>query len=151
MSRYGNSFERSAILQWLNKGHGVCPLSRRPLCLHDLVTNHALRMKIAQWQMENGQENVVVLKPNKNQQVYGFITLPVKDDEDITDRTVDEEDDLVYIDMDRLRRQQARILETNNGSRRRRHHRRHSTGSGNHQRTPRAFRGLRKLFTNRAA
>lgn len=137
MSRYGQSFERSEILQWLRAGHGVCPLSRRPLSLQDLVTNHALKTKIAEWRKENGQDNVVVVSPSSNQQIYGFITLPLK--EDNTDRTLDEEDDLYFLHlaanvavMEHERQQQQQQQHGNgaDGRRRRRHQRRRaSTGS----------------------
>ena len=97
MSKYGNSFERSEILEWLKAGHGVCPLSRRPLSLQDLVTNHGLRMRIAEWRKENGDEDVVVVTPPTASHIYGFITLPSKDDG--TDRTIDEEEDLFYLQL----------------------------------------------------
>jgi hypothetical protein len=162
MSRYGQSFERYAILQWLNKGHGVCPLSRRPMSLQDLVTNNALRLKIQEWQEANGQEVKVVVKTRRDQHVYGFITLPTKD-EDSTERTVDEEDDLVYIDLNRLRRQQERIaaMYGQRSSSSGRHHRRHSLGSNTENVASRSsrrrssltrpFRGIRNLFAASSA
>lgn len=101
MTKYGQSYERSAILQWLQSGSGVCPLSRRPLHLQDLVTNHGLRMKIQEWRKENGDESAVVVKPAPLMQIYGFITLPLKDDS--TDRTTDEDDDLFYLQLTALR------------------------------------------------
>ena len=97
MSKYGQSFERSEILEWLKAGHGVCPLSRRPLSLQDLVTNHGLRMRISEWRKENGDDDVVVVAPPATNQIYGFITLPSKDDG--TDRTIDEEEDLFYLQL----------------------------------------------------
>jgi hypothetical protein len=94
MSKYGQSFERSEILRWLRSGHGVCPLSRRPLSLQDLVTNHALKLRISEWRKEHGEEDTVSVQRSLCH-VYGFITLPTKDE--ATDRTVDEEDDLLYL------------------------------------------------------
>ena len=89
MTKYGQSYERSALLEWLQSGHGVCPLSRRPLHLQDIVTNHGLRMKVEEWRKENGEETPVVVKSTNPLQIYGFITLPTKDDS--TDRTLQEE------------------------------------------------------------
>ena len=38
----GNSYERSAIEQWLNL-HGTSPITRNPLCAADLFPNRALK------------------------------------------------------------------------------------------------------------
>lgn len=92
MTKYGQSYERSALLEWLQSGHGVCPLSRRPLHLQDIVTNHGLRMKVEEWRKDNyGEDAPVAVKPVNPLQIYGFITLPTKDDS--TDRTLEEGDD----------------------------------------------------------
>jgi U-box domain len=48
-TRYGQNFERSAILAWLDKGSGECPLTRRPLRMKDLINNNHLTKKIRQW------------------------------------------------------------------------------------------------------
>ena len=48
MTRWGNSFEREAILQWLSS-HGQCPLTRNPMSLKDIIVNKVLREKINQW------------------------------------------------------------------------------------------------------
>ena len=54
LSRYGQNYERCAILEWLtsSNGHGSCPLTRRPLELRGLVSNHNLRCQIRQWQQQ---------------------------------------------------------------------------------------------------
>lgn len=156
MSKYGNSFERSEILEWLKAGHGVCPLSRRPLSLQDLVTNHGLRMRIAEWRKDNGDEDVVVVTPPNASHVYGFITLPSKDDS--TDRTIDEEEeDLFYLQLAALGLggpppQQVLTASATEATSptstptmsRRRHSQRHSTGRIRSMRRP--LRGLRNLF-----
>jgi len=59
MSKYGHSYERQAILKWL-VNHKECPMSRQPLKLSDLLTNHNLRSQIRRWQIENQQDLVVV-------------------------------------------------------------------------------------------
>jgi U-box domain len=48
-TRYGQNFERSAIVAWLDKGSGECPLTRRPLRMKDLINNNHLTKKIRQW------------------------------------------------------------------------------------------------------
>jgi len=48
MTRFGHSFERKAILEWI-QDKGTCPLTRRPLRLSDLVPNRALEGRIQAW------------------------------------------------------------------------------------------------------
>ena len=162
MTKYGHSYERSAILQWLRSGQGVCPLSRRPLQLQDLVTNHGLRIRIQQWRTANGEDNPVVVKPINHMPIYGFITLPTKDDG--TDRTQDAEaDDLFFLQLAAMRMGQSlqevqqpetqAAEESTPGRQRRRQHqrRRASTGSAQQQQRRRStitrpFRGLRNLL-----
>lgn len=54
MSRYGQSYERQAIVEWLASGTNACPLTRQPLNLQNLVTHHSLRMRIQEWHKVNG-------------------------------------------------------------------------------------------------
>ncbi|CAB9497140.1 Putative E3 ubiquitin-protein ligase LIN [Seminavis robusta] len=164
MSKYGQSFERSEILQWLKSGHGVCPLSRRPLSLQDLVTNHALRLKISEWRKEHGEEETIVVNPYASQ-IYGFITLPSKDDP--TDRTVDEDEDVFFLQLaawrlglgdppsaaapDANEPQQTTAVTgiPHIGRRNRRQRRRNSTGSASnnpHRQNRSIRRRLRNLF-----
>lgn len=49
MIKSGHSFERSAIFKWIQKGHDTCPLTRQPLGISGLVTNHALLVQIQRW------------------------------------------------------------------------------------------------------
>lgn len=49
MIRTGHTFERSAIFKWLEKGHDTCPLTRQPLGISGLVTNHALLVEMQKW------------------------------------------------------------------------------------------------------
>ena len=48
MSRTGHSFEKQAIFEWL-QAHAACPLTRQPMTLSKLVTNVALKQRIAHW------------------------------------------------------------------------------------------------------
>lgn len=54
VSRYGQSYERSAIVQWLAKGNTACPMTRQPLRLNGLVSHNKLRLEIDQWKSDNG-------------------------------------------------------------------------------------------------
>jgi hypothetical protein len=55
-SRHGHSFERDAILQWIQSGNGYCPLTRSVLTLKDIVPYHSLKLKINQWILQNNIE-----------------------------------------------------------------------------------------------
>ena len=48
------NFERSAIVEWLNRGNTTCPLTREPLSYGKLVPNAALRLQIEQWKRDHG-------------------------------------------------------------------------------------------------
>lgn len=88
VSRYGHSYERDAILRWLAKGHAECPLSRRPMGLKDLVSNHRLKAQIRRWQLENQQEISIVTdipKEDDRFRIFGYI--------DLHDAAVREHDD----------------------------------------------------------
>jgi hypothetical protein len=54
MTRLGHSFERNELFLWLQKNQ-VCPLTRNPLKLSDIITNKALKGKIQEWKKKNGQ------------------------------------------------------------------------------------------------
>lgn len=54
MTRNGVNFERAAIIAWLQKGSGLCPLTRTTLSPKDIVANTALANKIKQWCHLNG-------------------------------------------------------------------------------------------------
>jgi U-box domain len=53
MAKSGYNFERDAIVAWVTE-YGTCPLSRKPLQHHDLITNHSLKQKIQFWCHNNG-------------------------------------------------------------------------------------------------
>ena len=52
-TRSGLNFERVAILNWLQQGSGVCPLTRQPLRPSDLIPNRQLETRIRFWRLEN--------------------------------------------------------------------------------------------------
>lgn len=54
MSRNGATYERKAILEWLNAGKVDCPLTRQPLKPSSLVPNANLRVQINSWKREHG-------------------------------------------------------------------------------------------------
>ena len=48
----GFSYERSAILQWLQLGHTTSPMTNQPLQHPGLTNNRALRAAIQQWKSQ---------------------------------------------------------------------------------------------------
>jgi hypothetical protein len=56
MTRLGHNFELSALLKWLD-GHEVCPLTRNPMTLKDIIVNRALKANIRAWRKVTGQED----------------------------------------------------------------------------------------------
>ena len=55
VSRYGHSFERNAIMAWLEEGNDFCPVSGNPLRPSCLVSNKALEWKIRCWLHDHGK------------------------------------------------------------------------------------------------
>jgi U-box domain len=53
-TRHGQNFEKSAIVAWLRQGSGLCPLTRKPLKISDLIHNHGLAAKIQAWRDVHG-------------------------------------------------------------------------------------------------
>jgi hypothetical protein len=56
MTRLGHNFELSALLKWLDR-HEVCPLTRNPMTLKNIIVNRALKAKIQAWRKVTGQED----------------------------------------------------------------------------------------------
>ncbi len=56
MSKYGHNYEREAIIEWLTRGNDSCPMTRRPMRLSDLISNHNLRARIGEWRKEHRDE-----------------------------------------------------------------------------------------------
>lgn len=53
MTRSGMSFEREAIIAWLQDGNLKCPVTRKYMNLSDLIPNKALEKQIAFWRWDN--------------------------------------------------------------------------------------------------
>lgn len=75
MTRWGQSYDREAILQWLGRGgHKHCPLTRKPLTLRDLLPNRALKERIQQWKESTGYQEQEDQRRNSNEncnQMFG--------------------------------------------------------------------------------
>jgi len=56
MSRYGNHFERSAIMNWLSDGNSYCPVTGNPLRPSMLISDKTLQWKIHYWAKKNGYD-----------------------------------------------------------------------------------------------
>ena len=56
VSRYGNYFERKAILKWLNDGHNYCPVTGNPLRISNIVSDKTLQWKIQYWAKKHNIE-----------------------------------------------------------------------------------------------
>jgi hypothetical protein len=54
ISKYGHSYERDAIMEWLAQGNAACPLTRNPLSPSMLIPNISLRLYIRSWQRKHG-------------------------------------------------------------------------------------------------
>lgn len=94
VTRYGQSFERSSIVEWIAKGKD-CPLTRQPLTLSGIITNHALRSQIRRWQVKNELDiTLVVHDPLERLGMYGYFMIPQKETDD-TERSTDDEEEVV--------------------------------------------------------
>lgn len=54
VSKQGHSFERNAILEYLNDMGPTCPVTKEPLYPSGLIPNSKLRWEIGQWQLHYG-------------------------------------------------------------------------------------------------
>jgi U-box domain len=94
LSRYGHSYERDAILEYLARGNEVCPCTRQPLRMRDIITNHQLRTKIRRWQIDNGESVTVIFDGNgcpSKIGIFGFVNLS-ENNNDATEGTEADED-----------------------------------------------------------
>lgn len=62
MDRDGLNYERKAIVEWLNRGHTTCPLTRKPLSYRMLAPNAQLKLRIDHWRRQHNQPIVNVQK-----------------------------------------------------------------------------------------
>lgn len=49
MTCFGQSYERNAILKWLEYHNNTCPLTRKTLNITDLIRNRTLKYQINTW------------------------------------------------------------------------------------------------------
>ena len=75
MSRYGDSFERKAILEWLEEGNSFCPVTSKPLRPSGLVSNKSLDWKIRCWLHEHGVDAPDHEQPEFLHDFYGFVAV----------------------------------------------------------------------------
>jgi hypothetical protein len=52
-SRYGHTYERDAIVQWISSGNEYCPLTRKRLSYLDIIPHRKLETKIVGWKAWN--------------------------------------------------------------------------------------------------
>ena len=63
MTRWGHTFERDAIMEWLKK-NDECPLTRNKMTLKDILPHRSLNEKIKEWKKEYGN----IIKKRQQQQ-----------------------------------------------------------------------------------
>lgn len=54
----GITYDRESVEGWLARGHGMCPVTGRPVRLGDLVPNHVMRRMIQDWCVANRARGV---------------------------------------------------------------------------------------------
>ncbi|CAM6118549.1 unnamed protein product [Calypogeia fissa] len=64
----GQTYDRSSIEKWFEKGHNTCPSTRQVLEDMEIVPNHTLRRLIQEWQVSN-RANGVERMPTPKQPV----------------------------------------------------------------------------------
>ena len=77
MDKRGMNWERSAILEWLNRGNTTCPLTREPMSFRSLIPNVNLRTRVEHWKRDNGYEiGSNAKKPWEREYVVAYIEAP---------------------------------------------------------------------------
>ncbi len=66
MTKYGNNYERTAIIKWIGMRGKVCPMTGKLLSFAGLVTNSKLEWQIAQWERKIKNGNVALQLPEDN-------------------------------------------------------------------------------------
>ena len=103
VTRYGQSYERCAIVEWIAAGKD-CPLTRQKLTLSGIITNHSLRAKIRQWQIENEQDiTLIAHDPVERMGMYGYFMVPKDSKFDETERSTDDEGEVTVREVPRSR------------------------------------------------
>ena len=57
VTRYGHTFEREALMKWLDENGSICPFTRQPLSMSDLIINRNLLTKIRQWKLKHENDD----------------------------------------------------------------------------------------------
>lgn len=74
VSRYGDHFERKAILKWLAEGNNYCPVTNNPLRPQNLISDKNLQWKIQYWAKKNGcAEKVAIDEEEDDFMIMGVI------------------------------------------------------------------------------
>jgi U-box domain len=135
VSKFGHSYERDAILSWLVEHRQTCPLTRKPLSLGGIITNHQLRGQIRKWQLEHEMDVTVLCsasdfdrasmassssfsklsQSSSLSRLGGFYIVPDLDD---TERSTDDEadDDAGNDALASARRRLSRLQQAGEGS-----------------------------------
>ena len=87
MDRRGINFERTAIVEWLNRGHTTCPLTREPMGYRSLIPNANLRTRVEHWKREHGYPVDTSIydvdKVREDMEIVGMIEAPKDSDLEI--------------------------------------------------------------------
>jgi U-box domain len=86
ISRHGQSYERRAIMEWIHQGNSTCPMTRQPLRLSGLITNHSLKAQIQQWKKENNYNSSSKNNTSKSQVTNDNNTKKKKKKQESTER-----------------------------------------------------------------
>jgi hypothetical protein len=88
MNRDGLNYERKAILEWLNRGHTTCPLTRKPLSYHLLAPNAQLKLRINNWKRQHNLPVTLVFPKEHEEEDCKFSILLDSDMKLIEDAVV---------------------------------------------------------------
>ena len=70
MTRWGVCFERHAVIQWLERGRGFCPVTKKARSPRDLVPNTKLQKQINAWRSKhNARQNPDIVDPSEHDEV----------------------------------------------------------------------------------
>eukprot|EP00977_Amphora_coffeiformis_P017440 scaffold5684_cov169-Amphora_coffeaeformis.AAC.15 len=120
VTRYGQSYERSAIVEWIAAGKD-CPMTRQKLTLSGIITNHSLRAKIRQWQVDNEQDiTLIAYDPADRMGLYGYFMIPKEEKVDETERSTDDEGEITILEVSRRSRDRTAPSQPQQAPRRRR-------------------------------
>ncbi len=88
MDRNGHTYEKRAILEWLERGNEACPLTRNRMRMSDLVPNSSLQRRIQDWRREQGEDLCTTEEDDEEEfdrPFVGIINLPLELQEKLGD------------------------------------------------------------------